>query len=462
MRFFFTFWVTLLICIPSLYAQNCSSLNLQHQSDITHTCGTQTMSMEFDQMGRDYLYVANKEAGLRIYDISNYSSPLSVDTVSITQLSGLQVMNVNQYGNYVYLSLGNHFSNAKQRSGLAIVDVSDPTNVVLTDVWVHQGPVAGGGIVQVEGNYAYFGAMGNGLFVLDISDKNQIDSVSHFIPDLSYPTPNPDTPKYNARGLVVQDDLVYLCFDAGGVRVIDVTDKQNPVEIGAYSNPFLNGKPRAYNNLVLDDTLLYVATDYCGMEVMNVSDPANITLHAWWNPWGCNNWFTSRGHTNEIEIDTVCEKVFLSTGKSDVYVVDITDPSAPDSCDAYGTITDTLGTWGVARRDNRVALSYICTLGIPFTSFYSGVKLLTYNNQCTTGLEGKNASNIRIYPNPTSGWLQMDSAENIQQVILINLHGDVVLRGHSDLLDLSGISDGVYLVQVETKEGVIVERVVKM
>lgn len=444
-------------------AQSCGMLDLQHQVDISHICGNNTMTMEFDQLGRKYLYVAVKEGGLKIYDISDYLHPSLKFTIPISQMNGLDVMNVNQSGNYLYLSLGNTFFPSPELSGMAIVDVTDPTNPVVTDTWVYNGPVSGGGIVQVEGNYAYFGAMGNGLFIFDVSNKSQIDSVARFMPDLSFPTTNPDTPKYNARGMVVQDDRVYLCFDAGGIRIIDVTDKHNPVEIGAYSNPILNGKPRAYNNAVLDGSLLYVAIDYCGMEVLDVSDPGNIAQHGWWNPWGCNNnWFTSRGHTNEIEIDTMCRKIFLSTGRSDMYVVDITNPSAPDSCSSFGNATDTLGTWGVARIDNKVALSYICTLGIPFTSFYSGVKLFTYNNACSTGLEALQKNSIRVYPNPVSNRLRIETHDWIKRVQLINMEGQVILSGRDKDINLTHVPRGIYQLQVETEKGWETQRVVKM
>lgn len=82
--------------------------------------------------GMNYLYVANKEAGLMIYDISNLASPQVVDSIPASMLNGLEVMNLSQCGNYLYLATGNHFINP-QFSGMAIVDIGTPLNAFVTD-----------------------------------------------------------------------------------------------------------------------------------------------------------------------------------------------------------------------------------------------------------------------------------------------------------------------------------------
>lgn len=46
-------------------------------------------------------------------------------------------------------------------------------------------PVSGGGIIETEGNYAFLGAMLNGMVILDISDKFNISFVSRFMPDIT-------------------------------------------------------------------------------------------------------------------------------------------------------------------------------------------------------------------------------------------------------------------------------------
>jgi hypothetical protein len=363
--------------VPS-QREDCGKFTITQQSQIPAACNAITMTMLHDQKDRPYLYVANKEAGLKIYDVSDLKKPKLVATVSTKSFASLHVMNLTQDGNYVYPAIGNHFNN-KQSSGMAIVDVSDPNKPVFISYWTLPSSSGGSGIIKVQGNYAYLGAMGNGLIILDISDKTKIKFVSQFIPDINYPDPKPKKSLFNARGMQVKDDLVYLCYDAGGLRIINTKDKTKPVEIGRFSNPVMNGKPRAYNNIAVDNDLAYIAVDYCGMEILNVKNPASITSVGWWNPYGCpgNNWFSSPVHANEIAYNKDCNLVFISTGKSDLDIINVSNPAAPVLCKEYGGPNNKIGTWGVSLYNDQVYLSYICAF-IPFSSNWAGVKILTW------------------------------------------------------------------------------------
>lgn len=402
----------LALCFP-LFSSSQDCLRLSEQSDITSTCSAIAMTMEHDQMGRPFLYVANKEAGLRIYDISDIQSPALVQGIGTEMLEGLEVMNLSQDGNFLYLALGNFFS-GNQPPGLAIVDVSAPANARVRDVWAYSNPTQGAGVVEVAGQYAYLGAMGHGLITLDIANKDDIEFVSLFTPDIAFPSPNPDPPKYNARGMAVQDGLVYLCYDAGGIRIIDVSNPNQPEEIGRYSNPALDNLPRAYNNALLRGNLLYVSFDYCGLEILDVSNPGNIAPVSWWNPWNCQsnplNWFSSPGHTNELAYDESCGLLFLSSGKSDLQVVDVSNPAQPDHCGSFGSLDDGIGSWGVASYGDKVFLSYVCSF-IPFASTRTGVKVLAYDGPCITGAGHAENIGLRVFPNPASSTLSVNWEE---------------------------------------------------
>jgi hypothetical protein len=439
-------------------AQNCGTMNIQHVVDIPSTTTEMTMTMRQDNTGKPYLYVANKEGGLRIYDITILSSPTLVRSVPTSEFGGLDVMNLSQEGNYIYLALGNHFTNP-EISGMAIVDVTVPALASVTDHWSMAGDTSGSGIIKVVGDYAYLGAMKNGLIILDIANKSDIKFVSQFIPDLNYPTPNPNPDLYNARGIDIKDDIVYLCFDAGGIRIINTTDKQNPRETGRFSNPLLNGRPRAYNNLVLDDTLLYVAVDYCGVEVLSVDDTSNIKLVGWWNPFDCvgANWFASPVHANEIEYNKTCKQLFTSTGKSDMYVVDVSNPAAPDSCNIYGGVDNQLGTWGVSIHENRIFLSYIFAL-IPFQSNWTGVKILTYTS-CSASVEGAKGNEFTVFPQPAATYVNLvvERPLDISILRIVDMLGAVVNapctpKDSIIKIDTSSLSPGLYFVQANTAD----------
>lgn len=441
-----------------------SNLGIQFQVDIPAICTELTMTMMHDTEDRPYLYIANKEAGLTIYDITSISAPINVATVPIDQYLDMHVMSLTQSGNYLYLATGNTW--ATDSSGVVIVDVQNPTLPVVTDFYFLPNSTHGAGIVRVEGNYAFLGAMQDGLITLDVTDKNNIQFVSQFVPDINYPINNPsNVDLYNLRGMEVRNDTVYACFDGGGIRIIDVTNKAMPVQIGQYCNPVMYtpmDHPKAYNNIVLRGSLAYLAVDYCGLEIVDVSDPANIELIGWWNPYGCptNNWFTSPVHSNEIVLDENCEAVFLSTGKSEMMVVDVSNPAMPDSIDSYGDVTNTLGTWGINRFQDQVYLSYVCVpFGIPFYSNWTGVKILSYTN-CTNNFNEIGTEEFTVFPNPANEVLTIafESLENKNvDLELSSPTGQIVRKEyhHSNqncTISVQDLPAGIYFLSIDLED----------
>lgn len=459
---FLLLWLT--FASGRIFAQ-CSStpVTITQKGSAAFALPKECMSAVHDELGKSYLYVAGKERGLLIYDVSNVAAPFVVDSIKVSDMLGLEAMSVTQAGNYVYVALGNVFSNSSL-PGMAIIDVEYPTHPVLKGVWKYFAQSGGAGIVKVEGNYAYLGAMRRGLMILDVSDKMNPSLVSVFKPSISYPNPtNPDSLKYNARGMAVRNSIVYLCDDAGGLRVIDATNKSTPVEIGKYANPAVYNRPRAYNNVILDDTLLYVAVDYCGMEVLSVANVSNIRLVGWWNPWHCesfsNTWFNSGGHTNEIQYSGGCKTVFLSSGKSEINVVNVANPASPDSCTRYTTPGGNVGVWGLSLyRDELYACYIYVPLGIPFYSNWSGVKTFTWNNCAAAGIQEVNSTHeVELYPNPSDGSFRVRLPSGVNggvSIAVYNLVGVKIFDGSFD-----GIADpevgaanmvpGSYLVAVK-------------
>ena len=394
----------------------------------------------------------NKEAGLTIYSLSS-KDPRLVVRIPTDSLQGLHVMGVSQFGSRVYLALGDFFSGS-QSSGMAIVNVSDPANAVITGFWKNNVETEGASMVLVDGDYAFVTGFSHGLFILDISKEQDIKLVSKYTPSLNYPDVKPDSNKINARGMVFENDVVYLCYDAGGLRIINVSDKKNPRETGRYSNPVMNKKPRAYNNIVKKDSLVYIGVDYCGMEILNVADTSNIREVSWWNPWKCEEsplkWFNSPGHVNEVQLDTSEMKLFVSTGKSDLHVVDVSDPALPDSCDMFGGVDNKVGTWGVNRYRDEIYLSYICTF-IPFSSNWSGVKILKYNK--ASGFEPPPVRDkIRIFPNPAKPGndLFFDGLTEQGTAVLYDVNGKVILsKTGNGKITMPNIQPGIYWLKIE-------------
>ncbi len=352
------------------------------------------------------------------------------------------------------------------------MDVTNPVVPVVSDFFQIPGGKGGTGAVMVEGNYAYLCAMGKGLVILDVTNKNSIQFVSQFIPNINYPpVSNPDPKKINARGLEVKNSIVYLCYDAGGIRIINCTNKNAPKETGRWCNPAMYlpfDRPNAYNNLVLDDTLLYASVDYAGMEVINISDTSNITLTGWWNPYNAPNanWFGCNVHANELKYEKNCKRVFISTGKSDLHVIDVSNPAQPDSCNFYGGIGNSIGTWGMNMWQNQIYLSYICAI-IPFGSNWTGVKILTYNS-CTVGIDELSPDDVFIFPTPVRDKITIESERelDLMDIQILNPLGQVISSflgqsGNKIEVDVSRLKAGYYFLQMNCDGKKITKKFVK-
>lgn len=396
--------ISLFLSLKNSFSQS----HFQLQWEYDYTGFTSPWSLHPDVNNRPYLYAASGESGLRIFTTAG----VPVFTID-TNMIEMSAMNFTQYGNLLYIAIGRHLTN--DLPGLAIVDVSNPAAPIVKDVWVHP-PVSqknGAGSVKVEGNYAYLGAMGRGLVILNISDPNNITFVSELALNINYPVASPTASLYNLRSIEVKNSIVYSCFDAGGLRIINCVDKLNPKETGKYANPITYvpmNRPRAYNNLVLNDTVAYVAVDYCGLEVLRISDTSNITLLDHWNIHNCptGSWFDAPVHTNELEYNHDCKELFMSTGKSEMISMDVSDPTNVDSTGMYGSINDTTATWGIGMRNDSIYLSYmLIPIYIswlhPFDAKWNGIKMIRWINPCAAASieeDEKSVYSLKTQPNP--------------------------------------------------------------
>lgn len=455
---------------------NFSQSHFQLEWQYKYNTLTSPWSLDADALGRPYLYAASGEAGLRIFTTAG----VPVVTIDTNQIA-MSAINFTQVGNLLYVAIGRNL--ASDLPGLAIIDVANPTLPVVKDIWIHS-PVAksnGAGIVKVEGNYAYLGAMGLGLVILNISDPNNIVYVSELALDINYPSPNPTSSLYNLRGMEVKNSIVYACFDAGGLRIINCTNKNAPKQTGQYANPITYvpiNRPRAYNNLILDDTLVYVAVDYCGVEVLNIKDTSNIKLLDHFNSVNCptGSWYNAAVHANELKYNAACKELFVTTGKSEMISFDVSNPSNIDSTGMYGSLTDTTATWGIGMRNDSIFLSYILIpiyipFLHPFDAKWNGIKMIKWTNPCSSAVVTEDEQGnfmLRAYPNPFSDKIylsfQLVRPENVtlefsdvmgRTLKLINQKFDFGENSFEwDGIDSNGnvVPTGIYFIRMTTSD----------
>ncbi|MBA7555850.1 hypothetical protein ES705_48542 [subsurface metagenome] len=151
-------------------------------------------------MSGNYAYVADYSSGLAVIDVSDPTNPgTPVYEATIGPAFGVYVS-----GDYAYVA---------DQAGLVVIDISDPTNLGTP---VHEDTTGNAHRVYVSGDYAYVADRESGLAVIDISD----------------PT-NPGTPFYEdtideSYGVYVSGDYAYVADQISGLAVIDISDPTNP------------------------------------------------------------------------------------------------------------------------------------------------------------------------------------------------------------------------------------------
>ena len=78
------------------------------------------------------------------------------------------------------------------------------------------------------------------------------------------------------------------------------------------------------------------------------------------------------------------------------------------------------------------------------------------------GIEDNGVPAISVFPNPTSDILNITSSETISEIEIVNSLGQVVYRAEVNadnaVCDVNGLSNGVYLVRIQSKGAVVVQR----
>jgi hypothetical protein len=158
--------------------------------------------------------------------------------------------------------------------------------------------------------------------------------------------------------------------------------------------------------------------------------------------------------------DLLGNGLILSPGK---YLIGIQESTTSDN---MSLITNSDGFFNSA---------YARINGGAFTSLnnFPGFEGLTphvgaYLNELTVGLNEKETSKVKIYPNPTNGNINIDLSNNIVEKIeynIVNIHGQVVKQGKvlntRFEVDLSNEAKGVYFLELKSNSRNDTHRIIK-
>jgi hypothetical protein len=195
----------------------------------------------------NYAYVACGTAGMRVFDISNPSTPLSVgsyDTAGFAQ--GVAVA-----GNYAYV--------ADDAAGLQILNISNPAAPTLTGTIDTPGLASD---VVVAGNFAYV-ADANSIQVIDVSNP-------------SSPVIRGGYSMSAAYEVKVAGATVYVAGNGLGLVILNVSNPANPIWQGSILP--VGATDASTVGLAISGTTAFVANRTGGLAIVDVSNPTSPVL----------------------------------------------------------------------------------------------------------------------------------------------------------------------------------------
>lgn len=79
-----------------------------------------------------------------------------------------------------------------------------------------------------------------------------------------------------------------------------------------------------------------------------------------------------------------------------------------------------------------------------------------------TGIDEADATDVRLYPNPTSGLLYIESPKPIESIAVYNMAGQKIdetkVAGNAYGLNAASYNNGVYMVSMRMADGTIVNQ----
>jgi hypothetical protein len=270
----------------------------------------------------DYAYLAARQGGLRVFDISDPAAP--VEVAALTIQTAEEVNDIEIAGGRLYVSSFNWIS-IPSHGALTIYSLANPAAPQF--LGTHQQIDAEAYGVAVAGDIAYLSLGWLGVRVLSVANPAQPVELTTV-----------DTP-VNARDVALLGNYAYVADQDRGLLVLDVSVPANASEVGSAA---ISTHPQ---DVAVLDGYAYVATDG-GARAYDLSNPIA--------PTHVGSIFTA---APVRDVDAVGDWLFLAAAEGGMYVASLNNPAAPAH----------VGTTGLA--ENARGLGRIDTL------FGSGVFL---------------------------------------------------------------------------------------
>lgn len=326
-------------------------------------------------------------------------------------------------GNRAYLAYG---AWDEDWHGLRIADAANPASLLPLGQLATQDMAQD---VDVEGNYAYVTDNFYGLKIIDVTVPSQ-------------PVLTASLPSSGYTKLVAVNDGLACTAGYNGFRVVDVSDPQNPVQIGFCAVGFAQ-------DLALAPSTVYVADLRLGLLIIDVSVPSQPAIVTAILP-----------HPGSL-IQRCCVRgnrlLVSDTGWNEIRIYDITEPQAPALVQRYAW---NLPSFGLGAEGN-----LLYTANDSYGLYVHDLNLVAGDDPALPQPDGLKLSNR---PNPFNPSTQLDftlPASGLVRLDIFNLRGQLVATlldeqftagNHSvawDGRDSQGrnLTSGVYLARLHSE-----------
>ena len=238
----------------------------------------------YDVAIKDNLMSLSLNNKLLIFDISNISSPVLLDTINL--ISGFY--NCTFYDKNTIIIAGN--------KDIIFVDIRDINNPVISTGY--EIDVLDFEKMLIHNDFLYLALHQNGLNILDISNMDNVYLKGKY-----------DTGKY-ANSIALKDSIVYLTQYPDKISVLNVSDPQKPVVVQTIEGL------KIINFIRIKDNYLFCSD--MGLRIFDISNPLNPQEISYYEN---NSW-----SYDFIIRDTL---VYLATGSNGIVIIDISDINHP-------------------------------------------------------------------------------------------------------------------------------------
>lgn len=190
-----------------------------------------------------------------------------------------------------------------------------------------------------------------------------------------------------------------------------------------------------------------------------------------------STWYKSINETNS-SVFNLLDTIYFDNGTHGTYNVDYPDVITPvngsiSSLKYTNNSTSTSAISFSGMFPSGAVNGKLIYVAFPLESIYDATKRNSVFKDCwnfffnnvATGINNIEEQSFSIYPNPTKDYITVCSKEKMKTIELLNINGQFIksikCESQSQVLDMSDLSDGLYILQGKTSTKLVTKKIVK-